>query len=104
VGVKLIDGAGIPAGVKRVPTPLSLYKNDRALQAISKVKVLENTMQQLSQNETGKLIFWWAFMLMKRDLYQELGFDENCFMYSDDVDLSYRMLLKEIYYYHETTL
>jgi GT2 family glycosyltransferase len=35
-------------------------------------------------------------MLVKRDLYQELGgFDENCFMYSDDVDLSYRMLLKE---------
>jgi GT2 family glycosyltransferase len=34
-------------------------------------------------------------MLVKRDLYQELGgFDENCFMYSDDVDLSYRMLLE----------
>jgi GT2 family glycosyltransferase len=32
-------------------------------------------------------------MLVKRDLYQELGgFDENCFMYSDDVDLSYRIL------------
>jgi GT2 family glycosyltransferase len=44
---------------------------------------------------------------MKRDLYQELGgFDENCFMYSDDVDLSYRMLLKgkSNYYYHETTV
>jgi GT2 family glycosyltransferase len=46
-------------------------------------------------------------MLVKRDLYQELGgFDENCFMYSDDVDLSYRMLLKgkSNYYYHETTV
>jgi GT2 family glycosyltransferase len=46
-------------------------------------------------------------MLVKRDLYQELGgFDENCFMYSDDVDLSYRMLLKgkSNYYYPETTV
>jgi hypothetical protein len=46
-------------------------------------------------------------MLMKRDLYQELGgFDENCFMYSDDIDLSYRILLKgkSNYYYHETTV
>jgi GT2 family glycosyltransferase len=45
-------------------------------------------------------------MLVKRDLYQELGgFDENCFMYSDDVDLSYRMLLKgKSNYYPETTV
>jgi hypothetical protein len=44
-----------------------------------------------------KLESWYSggrFMLMKRDLYLKLGFDENCFMYSDDIDLSYRMLLK----------
>jgi hypothetical protein len=48
-----------------------------------------------------------AFMVMKRDLYTDLGgFDENCFMYSDDIDLSYRALLngKKNYYYHETTV
>lgn len=29
-------------------------------------------------------------MVMKRDLYNEIGgFDEDCFMYSDDIDLSY---------------
>jgi GT2 family glycosyltransferase len=40
-------------------------------------------------------------MLVKRDLYQELGgFDENCFMYSDDVDLSYRMLQGKSNYYY----
>ena len=46
-------------------------------------------------------------MLMKRDLYLELGgFDENCFMYADDIDLSYRVLLKQKsnYYFHETTV
>jgi GT2 family glycosyltransferase len=35
-----------------------------------------------------------ALYACETDLYQELGgFDENCFMYSDDVDLS-RMLLR----------
>jgi hypothetical protein len=46
-------------------------------------------------------------MVMKRELYNELGgFDENCFMYADDIDLSYRALLlkKQNYYFHETTV
>jgi hypothetical protein len=48
-----------------------------------------------------------AFMLMKRELYNEIGgFDENCFMYSDDIDLSYMALKKgkSNYYFHETTV
>jgi hypothetical protein len=48
-----------------------------------------------------------AFMVMKRDFYIDLnGFDENCFMYSDDIDLSYRSLLKgkSNYYFHETSV
>jgi sensor histidine kinase YesM len=46
-------------------------------------------------------------MLMKRDLYNEIGgFDENCFMYSDDIDLSYMALKKgkSNYYFHETSV
>jgi hypothetical protein len=36
-----------------------------------------------------------AFMMMQRGIYVELkGFDENCFMYSDDIDLSYRSPLQ----------
>jgi GT2 family glycosyltransferase len=62
----------------------------------------------LSENETGKVeILVGAFMLMKRDLYNEVGgFDENCFMYSDDVDLSYMVLKKgkSNYYFHETSV
>jgi GT2 family glycosyltransferase len=34
-----------------------------------------------------------AFMWMSRKLYLEVGgFDEDCFMYSDDIDLSYMVL------------
>jgi hypothetical protein len=48
-----------------------------------------------------------AFMVLKRDLYLQVGgFDENCFMYSDDIDLSYMIqkLGKENFYFHETTV
>jgi GT2 family glycosyltransferase len=48
-----------------------------------------------------------AFMMMKRELYLEVGgFDENCFMYSDDIDLSYLVLKtgKSNYYFHDTSV
>ena len=64
--------------------------------------------QHLSENETGKVdILVGAFMVMKRDLYNEnCGFDENCFMYSDDIDLSYRVLKKgkSNYYFDGTSV
>jgi hypothetical protein len=46
-------------------------------------------------------------MVMKRNLYNEIGgFDENCFMYSDDIDLSYRVLKigKSNYYFDGTSV
>ena len=62
--------------------------------------------QHLTKNQSGKVaILVGAFMIMKRDLYNEVGgFDENCFMYSDDIDLSYMILQKgkSNYYFHET--
>jgi hypothetical protein len=64
--------------------------------------------QHISENETGKVdILVGAFMVMKRELYNEIGgFDENCFMYSDDIDLSYMALEKgkSNYYFHETSV
>ena len=46
-------------------------------------------------------------MIMKRNLYNEIGgVDENCFMYSDDIDLSFMVLKsgKNNYYFHETSV
>ena len=62
----------------------------------------------MSENESGKVdILVGAFMLMKRELYLKVGgFDENCFMYSDDIDLSYLVMKtgKSNYYYHKTSV
>ncbi|TDE04107.1 glycosyltransferase family 2 protein [Flavobacterium hiemivividum] len=112
VGVKLIDGAGnfLPESKRGVPTPfVALTKMLGLYKLFPKVKVFgEYYAQHISENETARVdILVGAFMLMKRDLYQELGgFDEDCFMYSDDIDLSFRMLQtgKCNYYYHETTV
>jgi GT2 family glycosyltransferase len=112
VGCKLIDGAGnfLPESKRGVPTPwvaftkiVSLYKIFPKSNWFNKYYA-----QHLSENQTGKVdILVGAFMFMKRDLYLEIGgFDENCFMYSDDIDLSYRVLKKgkANYYFHETTV
>lgn len=48
-----------------------------------------------------------AFMFMKRDLFSSLGgFDEEYFMYGEDLDLCYRIKQRDlsIWYYHETSI
>ncbi|MFT5963828.1 MAG: GT2 family glycosyltransferase [Flavobacterium sp.] len=112
VGVKLIDGAGnfLPESKRGTPTPFVAFTKMMGLYKIRlKVEMFGRYYaQHLREDETAKVdILVGAFMLMKRQLYLDLGgFDENCFMYSDDIDLSYRMLQKgkSNYYYHETTV
>jgi GT2 family glycosyltransferase len=109
VGCKLIDGTGnfLPESKRGVPTPWVAFTKIFGLYKISNV-FGKYYAQHLTENQTGKVdILVGAFMVMKRELYNELGgFDENCFMYADDIDLSYRALLlkKQNYYFHETTV
>ena len=112
VGCKLIDGTGnfLPECKRGVPTPFVALTKIFSLYKLFPKTALFNRYyaQHLSENETGKVgILVGAFMIMKRNLYQEIGgFDENCFMYSDDIDLSYMALKKgkTNYYFHETTV
>ncbi len=112
VGCKLIDGTGnfLPECKRGVPTPFVALTKIFSLYKLFPKTALFNRYyaQHLSENETGKVgILVGAFMLMKRVLYLEIGgFDENCFMYSDDIDLSYIALKKgkTNYYFHETTI
>ena len=109
IGCKLIDGTGnfLPESKRGVPTPWVAFTKIFGLYKISNY-FGKYYAQHLSDNESGKVdILVGAFMLMKRELYLKVGgFDENCFMYSDDIDLSYLVLKtgKSNYYFHETSV
>ena len=112
IGCKLIDGTGnfLPESKRGVPTPWVAFTKIFGLYKVFPKSKLFNQYyaQHLSQNQSGNVdILVGAFMFMKRALYNEIGgFDENCFMYSDDIDLSYMALQKgkSNYYFHETTI
>jgi GT2 family glycosyltransferase len=110
VGCKLIDGTGnfLPESKRGTPIPFVAFTKITGLYKVFPKTFGKYYAQHLSENETGQVeILVGAFMLMKRDLYNEIGgFDENCFMYSDDIDLSYMALKKgkSNYYFHETTV
>ncbi|MFV8325515.1 glycosyltransferase family 2 protein [Flavobacterium sp. ZS1P14] len=112
IGCKLIDGTGnfLPESKRGVPIPwvaftkiTGLYKLFPRSRTFGKYYA-----QHLNENQTGKVaVLVGAFMFMKRNLYLEVGgLDEDCFMYADDIDLSYRVLQKGMsnYYFHETTV
>jgi GT2 family glycosyltransferase len=112
VGVKLIDGTGnfLPESKRGTPTPWVAFTKITGLYKLFPKSPCFNKYyaQHLSENQTGEVeILVGAFMFLKKELYEEVGgFDENCFMYSDDIDLSYMVLQKEKnnYYFHETTV
>lgn len=109
IGCKLIDGTGnfLLESKRGIPTPWVAFTKIFGLYKLSSV-FGKYYAQHLSENQSGKVeILVGAFMVMKRDLYNEIGgFDENCFMYSDDIDLSYMALQKgkTNYYFHETSV
>jgi len=112
IGCKLIDGTGnfLPESKRGIPTPFVAFTKIFGL-----YKIFPNIKSfgryyasHINQNKTGKVeILVGAFMFMKKETYEEVGgFDEDCFMYSDDIDLSYMVLKtgKQNYYFHETTV
>src|SRR5690554_286288 len=103
IGCKLIDGTGafLPESKRNIPTP-----------KISLLKMLGQSKHyyanHLSEDEIGKAsVFVGAFMFVERQKYIDLkGFDEDFFMYGEDIDLSYRFLKQgfDNYYFGQTTV
>jgi GT2 family glycosyltransferase len=88
LGVYLMDGTGnfLPESKRNLPTPIvSLLK----LTGFSQ-KYYAN---QISETENGEVeVLVGAFMFLKRSIYNEVGgFDEDYFMYGEDIDLSYKI-------------
>ena len=109
IGCKLIDGTGnfLPESKRGVPTPWVAFTKIFGLYKFSNY-FGKYYAQHLTENQSGKVdVLVGAFMILKRDLYLQVGgFDENCFMYSDDIDLSYMIqkLGKENFYFHDTSV
>ncbi|WP_159022956.1 glycosyltransferase family 2 protein [Formosa sp. L2A11] len=103
IGCKLIDGSGkfLPESKRNVPTP------EVALKKIlgDTTPYYANHLQEESVSIVDVLVG--AFMVLKRDVYLSVnGFDEDYFMYGEDVDLSYKILKNgfDNYYYGATTI
>lgn len=112
LGCRLVDGSGafLMESKRGTPTPWVAFTKILSLYRIFPKNRLFNRYyaQHLKEDEKGPVdILPGAFMFMRRDLYlQAGGFDEGCFMYSDDIDLSYTVLKKGLhnYYVPQTTV
>lgn len=109
IGAKLIDGTGkfLSESKRGIPTPFTAFTKITGLYRISDA-FGKYYASHLSENQTGKVeILVGAFMLMKRDLYNELGgFDERFFMYGEDIDLSFQAIKsgRQNFYFGETSV
>lgn len=88
LGTFLMDGTGnfLPESKRNLPTPMvSLLK------IIGRVSsYYAESVQKEEQGEVAVLVG--AFMFLKRKVYEEVGgFDEDYFMYGEDIDLSYKL-------------
>ncbi|SFU32921.1 Glycosyltransferase, GT2 family [Pustulibacterium marinum] len=96
VGPKLIDGSGrfLPESKRGIPTPWVAFTKFLELYRYAPKWFGKYYYMQLDKDQVGEVeILVGAFMFMKRNLYVELGgFDEGCFMYSDDLDISYESM------------
>ena len=89
VGCKLIDGSGefLPESKRNIPV---------VKVALQKIKGNSKNYyaNHVQEDEVAKVdILVGAFMFLKRSVYNQLeGFDEDYFMYGEDIDLSYKSI------------
>lgn len=91
LGVRLMDGTGnfLPESKRNLPTPKSSLSK---LLGMNKDKngYYANHLHDRADGEVAVLPG--AFMLLKREIYNEVGgFDEDYFMYGEDIDFSYKV-------------
>ena len=104
MGPQLLDGSGrfLKESKRGVPTPWVAFTKVAGLYKIFPRLFGAYYNLRLPKDQAGPTdILVGAFMFMTAAHYKQLkGFDEDCFMYSDDIDLSYRSLQlgKQNYY------
>lgn len=99
LGVRMLDGRGkfLPESKRGLPTPaVAFYKIFGLSVLFPKSKTFgQYHLGYLSEYETHEVeILSGAFMLMRKKVLDEIGLlDEAFFMYGEDIDLSYRIIL-----------
>lgn len=112
IGVKMIDGKGnfLPESKRALPTPkVSFYKAFGFSYLFPKSKIFgKYHLGYLDENENHEVeILSGAFMFIKKEVLDKTGgFDESFFMYGEDIDLSYRIILAgyKNYYLADTSI
>ncbi|MFK8045402.1 MAG: glycosyltransferase [Crocinitomicaceae bacterium] len=112
LGVKMIDGKGefLPESKRGLPTPaVAFYKIFGLSRLFPKSKRFgKYHLSYLSKDEIHNVeVLSGAFMLMRKKALDKIGLlDETFFMYGEDIDLSYRLILGgyKNYYYPKTRI
>lgn len=112
LGVKMLDGKGnfLPESKRGLPTPsVAFYKIFGLSKLFPKSKTFgKYHLGYLNKDQTNEVdILSGAFMLMRKSVLDKVGLlDETFFMYGEDIDLSYRIILGgyKNYYFPETRI
>lgn len=108
LGVRMHDAKGnfLPESKRAVPDMRNTF--NKLFSSISFSKKHSYYREDLDEYEVAEVeIVTGAFLLIKRNVYHEIGgFDERYFMYGEDIDLCYTLLQKGCinYYYGKASL
>jgi N-acetylglucosaminyl-diphospho-decaprenol L-rhamnosyltransferase len=106
LGVRMIDGSGnfLPESKRSLPTPLSgFYKMIGLANLFPQSKAFASYYDgHLAEKENNKTeVLAGAFMMLSKKAVEiTKGFDEDFFMYGEDIDLSYRIIKAGLSNYH----
>ncbi len=112
LGVKMLDGKGnfLPESKRGLPTPaVAFYKIFGFSRIFPKSKIAgKYHLGFLDKDKTHEVeVLSGAFMLLRKSVLDKVGLlDETFFMYGEDIDLSYRIILAgyKNYYFPETRI
>jgi O-antigen biosynthesis protein len=99
LGVKMVDGKGkfLPESKRGLPTPLTAFYKIFGLSRLfpHSKRFSKYHLGYLDKDQVHEVdVLAGAFMLMRRTVLEKTGLlDEAFFMYGEDIDLSYRIIL-----------
>lgn len=113
LGVRMIDGSGkfLKESKRGLPTPAAaFFKMSGLAKLFSRSSLFAKYYAgHLGEHDTNTVdVLAGAFMMLRREAIDKVkGFDEDFFMYGEDVDLSYRICkagFKNVYFPHSTII